>query len=312
MNKEQLQIGTCRNNSAGVGGGGGGHDHTSAIKLPPLTNHHMQQFSEVTNGQGFPGRPVISSPSGQTQQFGSGTIAPQAISGASVSSATPQDSFEGSNSYKLPKYARTTWKPHEDISLLRILLNSKQQLSDPQFISSPRRKFWQWISDQLYRESHISRNTRQCRDRFNLLYKKTSKRFATQPPPPPQDELEKLLKMLLESFAFNPEGNIILCEQRAPSSASSSSSSTVVMAPSSQNQFSQDGQVISFSSYQQCSGNNSQSSASAPGSGMNEPLVQIIHNLSAEVSSLRQEVTQIKQLLTRKSCSDSSPSIPNW
>ncbi|AET37728.1 Rpi1p Ecym_1504 [Eremothecium cymbalariae DBVPG len=315
MNRDHLLLNTYRSNSTSASSNVP-YEHSATIKLPPLTNHHVQHPHDISP-QNASTRTGMSSPIAPTPQFNAGTVAPQSVSAPQLlpsPQSRQQDTVvSNNNNYKLPKYVRTTWKPHEDVSLLHILIDSKHQLTDPQFISSPRRKFWQWISDQLYRESHISRNTRQCRDRFNLLYKKTSKRFAAQLPPRPHDELDKLLKVLLDSFDFNPEGNIILREQQVPSSSSSSSSATL-NAPQSQDQYTQEQQNTLAPTFTAVTTTTSQQypHGNIPISPMEEHLLQMLHNLTAEVGSLRKEVKQIKQLLSRKTFTDASPNISNW
>lgn len=64
------------------------------------------------------------------------------------------------------RVGRRFWQPSEDIVLLDTVLAHRYEVP----ISPNVRHFWDSVSRQLFQEHALQRNTRQCRDRFNLLY----------------------------------------------------------------------------------------------------------------------------------------------
>ncbi|SCU93762.1 LAFA_0F18074g1_1 [Lachancea sp. 'fantastica'] len=64
------------------------------------------------------------------------------------------------------KSSRRLWSPMEDLVLLTLILTHKHALP----AASNAKRFWEFVSQQLRQEHSLHRNTRQCRDRFNLLY----------------------------------------------------------------------------------------------------------------------------------------------
>ncbi|CEP62016.1 uncharacterized protein LALA0_S04e05842g [Lachancea lanzarotensis] len=84
----------------------------------------------------------------------------QALAHESVS---PTSSTGSSSSQKS---SRRLWSPMEDLVLLTLILTHKHALP----AASNAKRFWEFVSQQLRQEHSLHRNTRQCRDRFNLLY----------------------------------------------------------------------------------------------------------------------------------------------
>ncbi|KAH3903053.1 uncharacterized protein SCDLUD_000664 [Saccharomycodes ludwigii] len=63
---------------------------------------------------------------------------------------------------------RSTWSVREDVFLLATVLYFRGYLKDEE-VYKPRSKFWQVISDGIFKKYNTNRNKRQCKDRFNLL-----------------------------------------------------------------------------------------------------------------------------------------------
>ncbi|SCU93363.1 LADA_0G02674g1_1 [Lachancea dasiensis] len=61
------------------------------------------------------------------------------------------------------------WTAHHDCALVDSVLALGDKLADP-IRSYPRTKFWAAVSDELHATRGLARNSRQCRDRFNLLF----------------------------------------------------------------------------------------------------------------------------------------------
>ncbi|SCU87070.1 LAME_0D08658g1_1 [Lachancea meyersii CBS 8951] len=81
-----------------------------------------------------------------------------------LSVVTSPTSDTGSSSSQKP--SRRLWTPMEDLVLLTLVLTHKHALP----VASNARRFWEFVSQQLLQEHSLHRNTRQCRDRFNLLH----------------------------------------------------------------------------------------------------------------------------------------------
>lgn len=172
---------------------------------------------------------------------------------------------------------RTTWKRDEDTCLLQLLLDGRHLLNSPKYISSPRRKFWEFISSQLRKRFQIARNTRQCRDRFNLLYSKAAKKFQNAHDAP-RHKFDRLLKDITVCFYFNPEGNILLNPQ--------SQITTVNSLPEHESDYTYDSEESEHAALDRSAGDQI------------EALLTCTASLSSEIRLLRQDITQLTKSLS--------------
>lgn len=172
---------------------------------------------------------------------------------------------------------RTTWKRDEDTCLLQLLLDGRHLLNSPKYISSPRRKFWEFISSQLRKRFQIARNTRQCRDRFNLLYSKAAKKFQNVHDAP-RHKFDRLLKDITVCFYFNPEGNILLNPQ--------SQITAVNSLPEHESDYTYDSEESEHAALDRSAGDQI------------EALLTCTASLSYEIRLLRQDITQLTKSLS--------------
>ncbi|SCU93603.1 LANO_0E04324g1_1 [Lachancea nothofagi CBS 11611] len=68
-----------------------------------------------------------------------------------------------------PRHQKFVWTARHDCALVDSVLALGDVLADP-IRSYPRTKFWAAVSDELHVAHGLVRNSRQCRDRFNLLF----------------------------------------------------------------------------------------------------------------------------------------------
>ncbi|CEP62444.1 uncharacterized protein LALA0_S05e05798g [Lachancea lanzarotensis] len=67
------------------------------------------------------------------------------------------------------RHQKFVWTIRHDCALVDSVLALGDMLADP-IRSYPRTKFWASVSDELHAAHNLARNSRQCRDRFNLLF----------------------------------------------------------------------------------------------------------------------------------------------
>ncbi|SCU98833.1 LAFA_0G20384g1_1 [Lachancea sp. 'fantastica'] len=67
------------------------------------------------------------------------------------------------------RHQKFVWTIRHDCALVDSVLALGDMLADP-IRSYPRTKFWASVSDELHLTHQLARNSRQCRDRFNLLF----------------------------------------------------------------------------------------------------------------------------------------------
>ncbi|SCU95683.1 LANO_0E11034g1_1 [Lachancea nothofagi CBS 11611] len=106
-----------------------------------------------------PPLPLLSHPPQQSQR----STPNSSLYHAGMLETSPTSSASSGSSQKP---SRRLWSPMEDLFLLTLVLTHKHALP----VSSNVRRFWEFVSFQLLQEHSLQRNTRQCRDRFNLLY----------------------------------------------------------------------------------------------------------------------------------------------
>lgn len=135
---------------------------------------------------------------------------------------------------------------------------------------------------------------RQCRDRFNLLYNRRTKRSVKDFQSSSQNELKELLQRSFQTFDFNPEGNIILREAAQAPSTSSAQSSQLTAAHCKEDMSDTPIMVRQQSSRITTSVQDVDDMAQSPGE---ENICHMIHKLTLEISAIRSEVSEIKQIL---------------
>ncbi|SCV01293.1 LAMI_0G10550g1_1 [Lachancea mirantina] len=93
--------------------------------------------------------------------------------------------------------AKFTWSTRDDKVLVECVLELRALLRDP-VRSYPRTKFWKAISDHMVLNHELHRNSRQCRDRFNLLFSRAVARAPTHR----DTDLDDLLETCKARFYF--------------------------------------------------------------------------------------------------------------
>lgn len=106
--------------------------------------------------------------------------------------------------------SRVSWSSEEDLMLVQQVIKHKDLLRDPKF-SKPRKTFWDSIRRFLQDEHGIKRNTRQCRDRFNLLFTKAIRNYHNHCHP--KNELDGLCLNLNKIFRMDFDNNIVLIDE---------------------------------------------------------------------------------------------------
>ncbi|SCW04066.1 LAFE_0H05160g1_1 [Lachancea fermentati] len=130
------------------------------------------------------------------------SMGPSSTGSASNSAGnTPTPDSHRSSSKKA---SRLTWKGEEDVAMLTIVLGQRLRLRE----TTQYRKFWDKISELLLHQYGILRNTRQCRDRFNLLYAKGARNVTNNVTP--CSERDKLLHNIVTTFKLSQKGHIVL------------------------------------------------------------------------------------------------------
>ncbi|CAI4354077.1 CIH_collapsed_G0023350.mRNA.1.CDS.1 [Saccharomyces cerevisiae] len=69
---------------------------------------------------------------------------------------------------------RKKWKEPEDIAFITTIMNNSQLLTFVEYFK-PMKNFWKKISKILFQQYGYERNSRQCHDRFKVLYTKSLK-----------------------------------------------------------------------------------------------------------------------------------------
>ncbi|CAI4384441.1 AIS_HP2_G0024700.mRNA.1.CDS.1 [Saccharomyces cerevisiae] len=69
---------------------------------------------------------------------------------------------------------RKKWKEPEDIAFITTIMNNSQLLTFVEYFK-PMKNFWKKISKILFQQYGYERNSRQCHDRFKVLYAKSLK-----------------------------------------------------------------------------------------------------------------------------------------
>lgn len=114
------------------------------------------------------------------------------------------------------KSPKLVWNAHHDRGLVDCVLQLKELLRDP-LRSYPRTKFWNAVCCQLRRKHGLACNSRQCRDRFNLLFSKAlvhkvDRRSGYREPA--DRALDVLLTTCTETFYFSNGKSLELHDQR--------------------------------------------------------------------------------------------------
>lgn len=115
-------------------------------------------------------------------------------------SASPVSSINASPGGEMRAASRRFWQPFEDVALLATVLAHRHHMP-----TSPNvRHYWETISQQLWAEHALRRNTRQCRDRFNLLYSRGVRNIACNVAPDSQRDV--LILQIAEVFEYTDRG----------------------------------------------------------------------------------------------------------
>ncbi|CAR25389.1 KLTH0G18414p [Lachancea thermotolerans CBS 6340] len=111
--------------------------------------------------------------------------------------------------------ARNFWSVHEDTVLVATIIDNTAFLRGPAN-TRPRSRFWLHISFELKVRHGLSRNKRQCRDRFNLLFWKAVRDHRSS-----RKDLKKLDRLLAQclTILYIDKNNVIMLKEQAPSSA---------------------------------------------------------------------------------------------
>ena len=135
-----------------------------------------------------------------------------------------------SSSSSSARHIRKKWKEPEDIAFITTIMNNSQLLTFVEYFK-PMKNFWKKISKILFQQYGYERNSRQCHDRFKVLYtkslkvhpskkskqkKKKSKQEASSNlnfDPSKLSRMQYLLVQLQNTFSF-VNGNIILKSQK--------------------------------------------------------------------------------------------------
>lgn len=107
---------------------------------------------------------------------------------------------------------RFVWTARHDRTLVDSVLALGDMLKDP-VRSYPRTKFWAAVSDDLHVTARLPRNSRQCRDRFNLLFSRAL--LAEGPSSDPA--LDAKLARCAARFRFGNGRSLELKSSAAPS-----------------------------------------------------------------------------------------------
>ncbi|KAH3903052.1 uncharacterized protein SCDLUD_000663 [Saccharomycodes ludwigii] len=102
---------------------------------------------------------------------------------------------------------RLVWKLNQDLILLKLVIENKDLLNNPKY-NKHRKSFWDYIADLLISNHNINRNTRQCRERFKLLFTKSIKNIHNNIKP--KDVLDEVCLSLHTYFRMNSDNNIFL------------------------------------------------------------------------------------------------------
>ncbi|CUS22733.1 LAQU0S06e04808g1_1 [Lachancea quebecensis] len=124
--------------------------------------------------------------------------------------------------------ARNFWSVHEDTVLVATIIDNTAFLRGPAN-TRPRSRFWLHISFELKVRHGLSRNKRQCRDRFNLLFWKAVRDHRSN-----RKDLKKLDRLLAQclTILYIDKNNVIMLKEQAPSSAATPCTSVTSNGPS--------------------------------------------------------------------------------
>ena len=151
-------------------------------------------------------------------------------SNSNSGSIDENDLNHSNSSSSSARQIRKKWKEPEDIAFITTIMNNSQLLTFVEYFK-PMKNFWKKISKILLQQYGYERNSRQCHDRFKVLYtkslkvhpskkvkqkKKKSKQEANSNldfDPSKLSRMQYLLVQLQNTFSF-VNGNIILKSQK--------------------------------------------------------------------------------------------------
>ncbi|KOG98785.1 Rpi1p [Saccharomyces eubayanus] len=196
-----------------------------------------------TRKKSFPGySPNLTTPitSNFNEETGSdySLITPRRISGSNSNSNSNSNSgsidenepTHSNSSSSSARQIRKKWKEPEDIAFITTIMNNSQLLTFVEYFK-PMKNFWKKISKILFQQYGYERNSRQCHDRFKVLYSKSlkvhpSKKIKQKKKKSKQEtdsnfnidapklsRMQFLLLQLQNTFSF-VNGNIILKSQK--------------------------------------------------------------------------------------------------
>ncbi|CAI4065511.1 hypothetical protein SUVZ_09G0510 [Saccharomyces uvarum] len=200
-------------------------DESNAIKKsfpgysPNLTTPITSNFNEETGSDYSLITPRRTSGSNSNSNSNSNS--------GSIDENEPAPSNSSSSS---ARQIRKKWKEPEDIAFITTIMNNSQLLTFVEYFK-PMKNFWKKISKILFQQYGYERNSRQCHDRFKVLYSKSlkvhsSKKIKQKKKKSKQEtdsnfnidtsklsRIQFLLLQLQNTFSF-VNGNIILKSQK--------------------------------------------------------------------------------------------------
>ncbi|SCU77343.1 LAFA_0A01244g1_1 [Lachancea sp. 'fantastica'] len=128
-------------------------------------------------------------------------LTPLSVSRTSTPSSTSSSSL---------RRARNFWSVHEDTALVSTVIDNTAILKGSDNSNRPRGRFWLHISFELKNKHGITRNKRQCRDRFNLLFWKAVRDRNTS-----RGELKRLDALLSQclTLLYIDKNNVIMLKE---------------------------------------------------------------------------------------------------
>ncbi|CEP64928.1 uncharacterized protein LALA0_S15e00562g [Lachancea lanzarotensis] len=151
--------------------------------------------TKTTNGYG----PLIKDENHKLQ------LTPLTVSRTSTPSSTSSVSL---------RRARNFWSVHEDTALVSTVIDNTAILKGSDNSNRPRGRFWLHISFELKNRHGLTRNKRQCRDRFNLLFWKAVRDRNTS-----RGELKHLDALLAQclTLLYIDKNNVIMLKENGVS-----------------------------------------------------------------------------------------------
>ncbi|SCU90843.1 LANO_0D10066g1_1 [Lachancea nothofagi CBS 11611] len=184
---------------------------TGIMTLPAMAcsaeHHHLE---DRPAGSTTVSLPTTASVSAKLEAHSPPKIKPEAS--ATPVALTPASSSTPSGSISCRR-ARNFWSVHEDTVLVSIIIDNTTFLRGPAN-TRPRSRFWLHISFELKVRHGLSRNKRQCRDRFNLLFWKAVRDHRSN-----RKDLKKLDSLLAQclTLLYIDKNNVIMLKENRTS-----------------------------------------------------------------------------------------------